>query len=42
LHLEIRQVRLGIQARNLLPGEFVDNARSVACDPRNLLPLLGG
>lgn len=42
LHLEIRQVRHGIQARNLLSGEFVDNARTVACDPRNLLPQLGG
>jgi murein DD-endopeptidase MepM/ murein hydrolase activator NlpD len=42
LHLEIRQVRAGVQARNLQPAEFVDNARTVACDPRNLLPLLGG
>jgi hypothetical protein len=35
-------VRAGVQARNLQPSEFVDNARTVACDPRNLLPLLGG
>ncbi|MGC4063388.1 MAG: M23 family metallopeptidase [Polyangiaceae bacterium] len=39
LHLEIRQVRPGIEARGLAPGELVDNARTVACDPRNLLPL---
>jgi murein DD-endopeptidase MepM/ murein hydrolase activator NlpD len=42
LHLEIRQVRQGVEARSLSPGEYVDNARSVACDPRNLLPLLSG
>ena len=40
LHLELRQVRAGVEARSLKPGEIVDNARSVACDPRNLLPLL--
>jgi murein DD-endopeptidase MepM/ murein hydrolase activator NlpD len=40
LHLEIRQVRPGVEARALAPGEIVDNARTVACDPRNLLPLL--
>jgi murein DD-endopeptidase MepM/ murein hydrolase activator NlpD len=39
LHLEIRQVRDGVDARLLAPGEIVDNARTVACDPRNLLPL---
>lgn len=38
LHLELRQVRSNIDARLLKPGEIVDNARSVACDPRNLLP----
>jgi murein DD-endopeptidase MepM/ murein hydrolase activator NlpD len=42
LHLEIRQVREGAQARSLRPGEYVDNSRTVACDPRNLLPLAGG
>lgn len=40
LHLEIRQVRTGLDARALKPGELVDNARTVACDPRNLLQLL--
>ncbi|HEY5960201.1 MAG TPA: M23 family metallopeptidase, partial [Polyangiaceae bacterium] len=40
LHLELRQVRSDVDARSLKPGEIVDNARSVACDPRNLLPLL--
>jgi murein DD-endopeptidase MepM/ murein hydrolase activator NlpD len=40
LHLELRQVRPGVEARSLKPGEIVDNARTVACDPRNLLPLL--
>jgi hypothetical protein len=40
LHLEIRQIREGLEARSLAPGDIVDNARTVACDPRNLLPLL--
>lgn len=40
LHLEIRKVRDGVEARSLSPGEIVDNARTVACDPRNLLPQL--
>jgi murein DD-endopeptidase MepM/ murein hydrolase activator NlpD len=39
LHLELRQVRSGVEARLLAPSELVDNARTVACDPRNLLPL---
>jgi murein DD-endopeptidase MepM/ murein hydrolase activator NlpD len=39
LHLEIRQIRDGVEARQLAPSEIVDNARTVACDPRNLLPL---
>jgi murein DD-endopeptidase MepM/ murein hydrolase activator NlpD len=41
LHLELRQIRSGVEARLLAPSEIVDNARTVACDPRNLLPLLG-
>lgn len=40
LHLEFRQVRTGIEARQLAPAELVDNSRTVACDPRNLLPLV--
>jgi murein DD-endopeptidase MepM/ murein hydrolase activator NlpD len=40
LHLEFRQIRIGVEARLLAAGELVDNARTVACDPRNLLPLL--
>jgi murein DD-endopeptidase MepM/ murein hydrolase activator NlpD len=39
LHLELRQIRSGVDARLLAPSEIVDNARTVACDPRNLLPL---
>ncbi|HMA95995.1 MAG TPA: M23 family metallopeptidase [Polyangiaceae bacterium] len=39
LHLELRQLRIGVEARLLAPGELVNNARSVVCDPRNLFPL---
>lgn len=39
LHLEIRQLRDGIDARALTGHDFADNARSVPVDPRNLLPL---
>ncbi len=40
LHLEVRQVREGIEPHGLAPGELLDNARTVACDPRNVFPLL--
>lgn len=39
LHLEIRQVRDGVDARALTGGELAGNARTVPVDPRNLLPL---
>lgn len=39
LHLEIRRVRPGISPTTLGSGEYVHNARTVACDPRNVLPL---
>lgn len=39
LHLEIRQVRDGVDARALTGHDLVDNARTVPVDPRNLLPL---
>ena len=39
LHLEIRRVRPGVSPAALGSGEYVHNARTVACDPRNVLPL---
>jgi murein DD-endopeptidase MepM/ murein hydrolase activator NlpD len=39
LHLEIRQVRSGVDSQSLETGELLLNARTIACDPRNLLPL---
>ncbi len=39
LHLEVRQIREGIEPRSLAPGELVRNARTIVCDPRNVLPL---
>jgi murein DD-endopeptidase MepM/ murein hydrolase activator NlpD len=39
LHLEIRRVRQGVSPTALGSGEYVHNARTVACDPRNVLPL---
>jgi murein DD-endopeptidase MepM/ murein hydrolase activator NlpD len=39
LHLEIRRVREGVDAKKLAPATLVDGANTVACDPRNLLPL---
>jgi len=39
LHLELRRVRDGIDVARLGPGEIADNAKTVACDPRNVLPL---
>ncbi|RYZ03564.1 MAG: M23 family metallopeptidase [Myxococcales bacterium] len=40
LHLEVRRAREGVSLSNLGPGELVQNAKTVACDPRNVLPLL--
>lgn len=39
LHLEIRQVRANVDSQALAKGELLLNARTVACDPRNVLPL---
>lgn len=39
LHLEIRQVRANVDSQSLARGELLLNARTIACDPRNLLPL---
>ncbi len=39
LHLEIRQVRNSVDPMELGPHELANNARTVACDPRNLLVL---
>lgn len=40
LHLEVRRAREGIDLRTLAPGELPYNSKTVACDPRNVLPLL--
>jgi murein DD-endopeptidase MepM/ murein hydrolase activator NlpD len=39
LHYEARRVREGFEAMKLETGELTRNARTVACDPRNVLPL---
>ncbi len=39
LHLEVRRVRDGIDARQLASGALVKNDKTVVCDPRNVLPL---
>ncbi|MBX3127521.1 MAG: M23 family metallopeptidase [Polyangiaceae bacterium] len=40
LHLEVRRVRDGVAVKGLAPRQLVHNARTVVCDPRNVLPLL--
>jgi murein DD-endopeptidase MepM/ murein hydrolase activator NlpD len=40
LHLEVRRTRAGISITALGPGELAHNSKTVACDPRNVLPLL--
>ena len=40
LHLEIRQVRTNVDSQALAKGELLLNARTVACDPRNVLPFV--
>jgi murein DD-endopeptidase MepM/ murein hydrolase activator NlpD len=40
LHLEVRRVRTEVNVRQLAGGELAQNARTVVCDPRNVLPLL--
>ncbi len=39
LHYEARRVRAGFDGRKLEPAEITKNSRTVACDPRNVLPL---
>lgn len=39
LHLEVRQVREGVSLAAIDLKKLVDNATSVPCDPRNVLPL---
>jgi murein DD-endopeptidase MepM/ murein hydrolase activator NlpD len=40
LHLEVRRAREGVVLNALGPGELAHNSKTVACDPRNVLPLL--
>jgi murein DD-endopeptidase MepM/ murein hydrolase activator NlpD len=40
LHLEIRQVRSNVDSQSLVRGELLLNARTIVCDPRNVLPPL--
>ncbi len=40
LHLEVRRAREGIDASRLALGQVTQNAKTVACDPRNVLELL--
>jgi peptidase M23-like protein len=39
LHLEVRRVRTGVDLGKLGPGAMIANENTVACDPRNVLPL---
>jgi murein DD-endopeptidase MepM/ murein hydrolase activator NlpD len=38
LHLEIRRVRREVNVAELAAGELMHNAKTVVCDPRNVLP----
>jgi murein DD-endopeptidase MepM/ murein hydrolase activator NlpD len=38
LHLEVRRVRDTVDAKALAPRQMVHNAKTVVCDPRNVLP----
>jgi len=40
LHLEVRRAREGVDAAALPLGQITQNAKTVACDPRNVLELL--
>jgi murein DD-endopeptidase MepM/ murein hydrolase activator NlpD len=40
LHFEVRRVREGVNVSALVAGELTKNARTVVCDPRNVLPLV--
>jgi hypothetical protein len=39
LRLEVRRVRKGVDVRALQPSALIDPASTIACDPRNVLPL---
>lgn len=39
LHLEVRRVRQGVEAKKLSSTEMVDAARTIVCDPRNVLSI---
>lgn len=39
LHLEVRRVRDGVNAADLSARGITQNAKTVVCDPRNVLPL---
>jgi murein DD-endopeptidase MepM/ murein hydrolase activator NlpD len=39
LHLEVRRAREGVSLSALAAGELAHNSKTVACDPRNVLPL---
>lgn len=41
LHYEVRRVRDGVNVGALAAGDLTNNARTVVCDPRNVLPLVG-
>ncbi len=40
LHVEVRRAREGTSLNTLGAGELAHNSKTVACDPRNVLPLL--
>ena len=40
LHYEVRRAREGVSLEALGPGELTNNAKTVACDPRNVLLIL--
>jgi len=40
LHYEVRRAREGVSLEALGPGELTHNAKTVACDPRNVLVIL--
>lgn len=39
VHLEVRRVRRGVDVRGLQPSALIHGASTIACDPRNVLPL---
>ena len=39
LHLEVWRVRRGVDVRGLQPSALIHGAKTIACDPRNVLPV---